>query len=202
MPVVAIAGFVLFSALAFGLRAWIHYRRTGTTGFVGLSGTPGSIEWFGGVLFAVALFAAFLAPVLQLAGVVAPSARLDRAALHNAGLVLFALGLVGTLWAQLAMGDSWRVGVDANARTKLVDSGPFRWVRNPIFTARTQATVGLVLLTPNVVAFFALATLVCALEIHVRLVEEPYLTAVHGESYLGYARHTGRFVPGVGTLDR
>jgi protein-S-isoprenylcysteine O-methyltransferase Ste14 len=62
------------------------------------------------------------------------------------------------------------------------------------------ATAGLVALVPNAVALFALAALVVALELQVRRVEEPYLTAVHGESYLRYARRAGRFVPGVGRL--
>ena len=39
-----------------------------------------------------------------------------------------------------------------------------------------------------------------ALEIQVRLVEEPYLLAIHGEAYRAYAAVTGRFVPGVGRL--
>jgi protein-S-isoprenylcysteine O-methyltransferase Ste14 len=200
MPAVALMGFVLFFALAFGLRTWIQYRRTGATGFVGISGAFGSVEWLGGVGFAAAIAAAFAAPLLQMAGVVSPSSLVDERWAHAVGLALFAAGLAGTLWAQLAMGDSWRIGVDAGARTTLIDSGPFRWVRNPIFTAMTLATIGLLLLAPNVVSVIALLALIAALEIHVRRVEEPYLTATHGEHYLRYAAATGRFVPGVGRL--
>jgi hypothetical protein len=143
MPITALMGFLLFFLLAFGLRSWIHYRRTGATGFVGISGAFGSPEWIGGVGFVVAIAAAFAAPVLQLAGVVHPIASFDRPGAHAAGLVFFAAGLAGTLWAQLTMGESWRIGVDAGARTALVDSGPFRWVRNPIFSAMTLRDGGL-----------------------------------------------------------
>jgi protein-S-isoprenylcysteine O-methyltransferase Ste14 len=41
-----------------------------------------------------------------------------------------------------------------------------------------------------------------ALEIQIRLVEEPYLERVHGDAYRRYATATGRFVPGVGRLRR
>ena len=85
-------------------------------------------------------------------------------------------------------------------RTKLVASGPFRWVRNPIFTAMTVATAGIALLVPNVASLFALAALLLGLELHVRHVEEPYLTRVHGGDYLRYASDTGRFLPGIGRL--
>jgi protein-S-isoprenylcysteine O-methyltransferase Ste14 len=61
-------------------------------------------------------------------------------------------------------------------------------------------SAGLVLMVPNVVAFAGLAALVLALEIQVRLVEEPYLRKTHGETYLSYGARTGRFAPGMGFL--
>jgi protein-S-isoprenylcysteine O-methyltransferase Ste14 len=202
METMALAGYGVFFALAFGLRSWVHHRRTGTTGFVGLTGRVGSAEWLGGALFAVALVAAVAAPVLALAGVLAPSAAFDRSEIRTAGIVLWLAGVAGTLWAQFAMGESWRIGVDPSARTALVARGPFRLVRNPIFTAMTIATLGLGLLVPNVVAALAVVTLVVALEVHVRLVEEPYLTRTHGDAYRDYAARTGRFLPGIGRLTR
>lgn len=196
----ALLGFALFALLAFGLRSLVHYRRTGTSGFVGLSGRPGSAEWWGGVLFALALAAAVAAPLLQLAGVVSAAAGLAHPAVQWAGGLFYLAGVAGTLWAQFAMGESWRIGVDPGARTALVAAGPFRWVRNPIYTAMSLATVGLALVVPNVVSLLAVAALAVAFEIQVRLVEEPYLSRVHGERYRRYAAAAGRFLPGLGRL--
>lgn len=58
--------------------------------------------------------------------------------------------------------------------------------------------VGLTLLVGNFVAIAGLAALVAALEVQVRLVEEPYLRSVHGPSYDKYASKAGRFLPAVG----
>ena len=55
MPVIALIGYTVFLALAFGLRTVVHYRNTGTTGFLGLSGSPFSTDWWAGVLFGVAV---------------------------------------------------------------------------------------------------------------------------------------------------
>jgi protein-S-isoprenylcysteine O-methyltransferase Ste14 len=96
------------------------------------------------------------------------------------------------------MGDSWRIGVDLSTRTDLVTDGVFGSVRNPIFTAMVVATVGLVLLVPNPVSAAALLVLVAALEVQVRMVEEPYLRTIHGPAYDTYLTSAGRFVPGVG----
>jgi protein-S-isoprenylcysteine O-methyltransferase Ste14 len=196
----ALAGYTVFLLLAFGLRTVVHYQRTGSTGFVGFTGRPGSAEWWGGVLFALAIVAGGASPVLQLAGVLTPAALPLQPLLQGFGIALFAAGIAGTLWAQLAMGESWRVGVDPSERTTLVVAGPFRWVRNPIFTAMTTATLGLALLVPNVASLAALVSLMLALEMHVRLVEEPYLRRTHGDSYERYASSAGRFFPGVGRL--
>jgi protein-S-isoprenylcysteine O-methyltransferase Ste14 len=195
---IALTGFAVFALTAFGLRAALHYRRTGTTGFVGISGRVGSAEWLGGALFVVALAAAVAGPVLQLAGWAAPLSAFGAGWVPVAGLALYVVGLVATLWAQLAMGNSWRVGVDANARTALIATGPFRWVRNPIYTAMIVALLGLALLAPNIVSWLALVALVAGLQVHVRLVEEPYLARTHGERYRQYAARTGRFLPAIG----
>lgn len=202
MPRFALAAFAVYFALAFGLRTLVHWRRTGSTGFRGITGAVGSAEWIGGVLFVVALVAAVLAPLADLAGVLPRLAALDHAPAQRAGVVLAALGTAGTLWAQFAMGASWRIGVDADERTALVAGGPFRWVRNPIFTSMVVALAGLALLTPNACAVAAVLALIGALQLQVRRVEEPYLLATHGTAYRHYAARTGRFVPGFGRLAR
>jgi protein-S-isoprenylcysteine O-methyltransferase Ste14 len=116
------------------------------------------------------------------------------------GLVLTILGTIATFTAQLAMGDSWRAGVDPDERTTLVTSGPFGWVRNPILSCVLITCVGLFAMVPTVVGFLGLAAVTLANQLLVRLVEEPHLRRVHGERYLRYAASVGRFLPGIGRL--
>src|ERR671915_250595 len=65
---------------------------------------------------------------------------------------------------------------------------------------RAINVAGLAMMVPNVVAIAGLAAVVAAVQVTVRLVEEPYLVATHGADYLSYAARAGRFVPGVGRL--
>ena len=200
MPDLALALYVLYIGLAFGVRSVAQKRATGSTGFKGISGQLGSAEWTGGVLFVVAIVLGLLAPILDLAGVLDPIDALNGEIGHAAGIGLFWGGLVSTLGAQFAMGESWRIGVDESERTEMVTSGPFSVIRNPIFTAMVPAALGIALLVPNVVAIAAVVTLIVAFQIQVRLVEEPYLLKVHGRAYAQYAGRVGRFVPLVGRL--
>ena len=198
MSTVALTLYLVGLAVVFGVRTWIQFRRTGSSGFHGISGPAGSLRWWAGVLFVIALTLGAVSLVLAAADVVAPPSGAPFSALAPAGLVLAVIGFVGVLAAQTGMGTSWRIGVDESERTDLVTEGLFRQVRNPIFTAMVVALAGLTLMVPTWLSFVALALLVAAVELQVRLIEEPYLLQVHGVQYREYAAVTGRFVPAVG----
>jgi protein-S-isoprenylcysteine O-methyltransferase Ste14 len=200
MPVVALVLFVVFAVLGFGWRSWEQRRRTGSTGFRGISGDLGSTEWFAGVGFVAALVAAVVAPVLQWVEVVSPVGVLHAPSIQALGVVIAVLGIFATVYAQLDMGDSWRIGVDPNETTTLVRTGVFGWVRNPIFTAMITFGFGIALVTPNPVAIVGFLLLVATIELQVRVVEEPYLLTVHGDAYRDYLANVGRFVPGAGRI--
>jgi protein-S-isoprenylcysteine O-methyltransferase Ste14 len=100
----------------------------------------------------------------------------------------------------MAMGDAWRIGVDPEERTELVTEGPLAMVRNPIYSAMIPTVLGLVLMVPNVLAIGAIVAIVVAIELQVRLVEEPYLAArCMVRISPSTPRASVRFVPGVGS---
>jgi len=181
-------------------RSWLQRRRTGDSGFRGLSGGIVSAAGLGGALLVLGTAASALAPVLVLAGATPTASVLQRPWIHAAGLALLGVGILVTLVAQIQMGASWRIGVDPGERTTLVTHGVFGRVRNPIFTGMLLAAFGLVLLVPTGVALAGAALATLGLELHVRRVEEPHLLGAHGEAYRAYACRVGRFVPGVGRL--
>ena len=93
MPVVALVLFAVFGVLGFGWRSWLQRRRTGSTGFRGISGPVGSPEWFAGAGFVTAVAAAFVAPALQLVGVVSP-----LGVLHAPWIQLTGIVVAGATW--------------------------------------------------------------------------------------------------------
>ncbi|MPZ93596.1 MAG: hypothetical protein GEU96_01520, partial [Propionibacteriales bacterium] len=151
MAVIALALYATYFLLAVALRTIIQVRRTGDSGFRGLSGRPGSAQWWAGVLFVAAIVPGVAAPVAAIAGL-PPVAVLDRPAVAVTGAVLAVCGILATVAAQLSMGESWRIGVGEAERTTLVTGGPFGSVRNPIFTAMAVTGLGLTLAVPNAVA--------------------------------------------------
>jgi len=198
MPVIALVLFAVFALLGFGWRSWEQRRRTGSTGFHGISGRPGSVEWFAGVGFIISMGVAVFAPILQLLGVVSPVTFLHVPWIQITGTAIAGIGVAATVYAQLDMGDSWRIGVNKSETTTLVRSGVFKWVRNPIFTAMMIFGLGFALMTPNLLALIGFALLVLTIELQVRVVEEPYLMTTHGDAYRDYLARVGRFIPKVG----
>ncbi len=201
MAVTALILYLIFAALGFGWRSWVQYRRTGSTGFRGINGRPASLEWLAGVGFVVSIVVGVAAPVLQHLGFTTPIALLQAPWIQSVGTVLAVTGIGATVYAQLDMGESWRIGVDPSETTTLVRSGVFGFVRNPIFTAMLVFAGGVALMTPNPIALLAFVVLSTTIELQVRVVEEPYLLQTHGQAYRDYCVAVGRFLPGVGRSD-
>jgi protein-S-isoprenylcysteine O-methyltransferase Ste14 len=198
---VAALALVLYVAFLFGgfaLRVILHRRMTGSSGVNSvLRGEPGSAEWWAGLTLAVATLTCLAGPIVQLAGL-EPISALVTPAVQILGVAIAILGFLGTVAAQHMMGASWRLGVNPEETTHLVTSGPFAFVRNPVFSTTVVSFAGLTLMAPNIVALIGFGLQLAAVHLQVRVVEEPYLRRVHGEAYTGYGRRVGRFLPGVG----
>ena len=77
---------------------------------------------------------------------------------------------------------------------QLVKSGPYRWVRHPLYTMGTIAYLGFALLAEN--WFIAVLSLLVFWVLAVRThKEEAYLIEKFGDEYLEYMKHTGRYLP-------
>ncbi|OBH16630.1 methyltransferase family protein [Mycolicibacter sinensis] len=198
MALTAVVLYLVFGVLGFGWRSWRQWRITGSTGFRGVSGRFGSLEWVAGAGFVMAIVIGVAAPLLQWAGVLSPLDALRADWIQATGIVLAVAGIGATVYAQNAMGESWRIGVDPDETTTLVRHGVFAVVRNPIFSAMLSFAAGVVLVAPNPLALAGFVLLVAAIEAQVRGVEEPYLRTVHDQPYRAYTAAVGRFVPRVG----
>jgi protein-S-isoprenylcysteine O-methyltransferase Ste14 len=110
------------------------------------------------------------------------------------GIVLTGAGYAGTLWCYAVMGNTWRMGVNRAEKTLLVTSGPFRFVRHPIYLFQVFMLTGTALLLPTPISLTVLGIhLICIMAKAAD--EEEYLRTVHGGAYGNYLSRTGRFFP-------
>jgi protein-S-isoprenylcysteine O-methyltransferase Ste14 len=123
--------------------------------------------------------------------------KFGSAGLSVAGLLVMWAGLAVRIWAIVVLGRSFRMTVEVDAGQKVVDSGPYRWVRHPSYTGILLLMAGLSLVYGNWPALAILLVLPAGVLIHRILVEEAVLTEVMGEAYTDYAARTKRLVPGL-----
>jgi len=122
-----------------------------------------------------------------------PIQRLEHAALKWIGVVLLLLSLVWTVIAQAQMGEAWRIGVDTEHRTPLVQTGIFRISRNPIYIGVTITLLGLFLTIPNALTLLILVVGLILIGVQVRL-EEEHLTQMYPKEYAEYCRRVRRWI--------
>lgn len=117
---------------------------------------------------------------------------------HQAGILLgtfFVLsGYAGTLWCYRTLGNSWRIGVNKKERTVLVQNGPYRFVRHPIYSFQILILIGVACLLPTLFSFLLIALHFISSAIKAAD-EETYLIQTHGNGYKEYYERTGRFLP-------
>ncbi len=120
----------------------------------------------------------------------------DWSAWNWAGTVLILTGMAGLLWCGWYFATEGR-GTPApiDAPKVLVVSGPYRWVRNPMYVCVAMLLLG-------EAAFFRSAALgqylllfVALVTLFVMLYEEPALRARFGEPYMQYCRRVWRWIP-------
>ena len=181
-------------------RAWLQSRRVGTSGVMLFRSGRRDQHVRDALLCLLCL--------LLLAQAVAAAVWADRPtrlallppalAFTLGGILLFG-GIALLVIAQLALGASWRIGIDANARAGLVTGGLYRFSRNPIYLALLITIAGYALLLPTLLS----AALLLGTYLGVRrqtAAEESYLVHTYGEAFRDYARRVGRLLPGIGKL--
>ena len=105
-----------------------------------------------------------------------------------------ALALAGTLICWKKMGKSWRMGIDPAEKTQLIFTGPYAYVRHPIYALSSLLMLATLAAVPSPLMLATAATHLLLLQWEARR-EENHLAAHHGQSYLDYCRQVGRFLP-------
>jgi protein-S-isoprenylcysteine O-methyltransferase Ste14 len=110
------------------------------------------------------------------------------------GIALVVLGYLATLWCYTAMGAAWRIGIDKGGTSSLVQAGPYRRMRHPIYSFQMLMLAGAALLLPTPVSLVILVLHFIFASIKASD-EEVHLTAVFGGEYREYMTRSGRFFP-------
>lgn len=109
------------------------------------------------------------------------------------GAVLFVCGIGLAIWARIHLGRNWGMPMTQRVEPELVTSGPYRFVRHPIYSGLLLALIGTALAT-NFLGL-AIAVILGAYFYYAATVEERNLVATFPTAYPAYREHTKKLIP-------
>jgi protein-S-isoprenylcysteine O-methyltransferase Ste14 len=114
--------------------------------------------------------------------------------IQYAGVALTWLGIAFAIWARYCIGANWSGRVTLKVDHQLIRSGPYAFVRHPIYTGLLVANAGAALFIGKWRCLAALAIFLVEMS-RKALKEEKLMVSEFGDRYGEYRRQTGFLVP-------
>jgi protein-S-isoprenylcysteine O-methyltransferase Ste14 len=113
------------------------------------------------------------------------------------GALALAVGISLLGFAHHHLGKSFHSLVVSKEDQTLVETGPYRWIRHPIYTAYLINYLGGGLLSGNIVLTVVPFTLYAVLVVIRMGQEEKVMEELFGQKYIEYEKRTGRLLPRI-----
>lgn len=114
--------------------------------------------------------------------------------IQGIAILITAVGIGLAIWARFYLGQNWSGTVTIKVGHTLTRTGPYRWVRHPIYSGILLAMIGTVLAHGRPVGAIAVALFLLGFAFKLRL-EEQFMRKTFGPEYDEYAKTTGALVP-------
>jgi len=153
----------------------------------------------GSVLLRMVLITGLAIYVDQMPG--SPLTRLQRYSVHvplafqMIGLVLAAAGVAFAIWARIHLGRNWSPVPALKENHELVTSGPYRFVRNPIYTGLLVALLGSALVAGF--TYWVAFVLCIGMFVYRVFAEDRLMMQQFPNTYPAYRRKTKALIPFV-----
>ena len=118
----------------------------------------------------------------------------NRRPLLYLGLGLMLAGLALRWYSIRVLGRWFTYSVATRADQRVVEVGPYRWIRHPSYTGALLTVLGVLVCLTNPLAFFGLLPPLAGYVYRIR-VEERTLVRTLGDPYRSYMRRTKRLIP-------
>jgi protein-S-isoprenylcysteine O-methyltransferase Ste14 len=118
----------------------------------------------------------------------------DGVTVKLTGVIITFLGLGFAIWARLHLGQYWSARVTIKVEHKLIRTGPYRIVRNPIYTGMLFGVIGTAITAGEIRALLAIILVLAALLLKIRI-EEKFLLEEFGSTYIQYRKEVKSLIP-------
>jgi protein-S-isoprenylcysteine O-methyltransferase Ste14 len=113
-----------------------------------------------------------------------------------ASLVIAASGVGLACWARYLLGKNWSSVVQIKQGHELIEAGPYRYLRHPIYTGLLIAFIGTAIKVGDIRGIFSILIVFASFWRKLRM-EERMLGDAFGEAYAAYRKRTHALIPGI-----
>ncbi|MDB5438079.1 MAG: putative protein-S-isoprenylcysteine methyltransferase [Caulobacteraceae bacterium] len=110
-------------------------------------------------------------------------------------LAVEVLGYAFCWWARIHLGRLWSATVGAKSEHRIIDTGPYRLVRHPIYTGLIASLIAMALIQARAQALAGAAVMIYSFWIKARLEERFLRQTLGAEAYDAYSRRTPMLIP-------
>ena len=110
------------------------------------------------------------------------------------GAALTVAGVGIAIWARRHLGKNWSAEVAIREEHRLIRTGPYKYIRHPIYTGLLMAVLGTAIVVSEYRAIVALAIFLIGWTLKAKK-EERFLTQEFGPAFEEHKRLTGFFLP-------
>ena len=113
-----------------------------------------------------------------------------------AGLIVCAIGIFFALLARIWLGSNWSGRITLKENHELVQSGPYRISRNPIYSGFLFAFIGCSMSLGQLKGYLGIILLAACLLIKISQ-EETFMSQAFGDQWRSYKKRVRRLIPGI-----
>jgi protein-S-isoprenylcysteine O-methyltransferase len=110
------------------------------------------------------------------------------------GVATTFVGVLFAIWARYILGSNWSSAVAIREDHELIQNGPYRLIRHPIYTGIIAAAWGTAIVAGELGAFVGVILITMGFAYKGKQ-EELNLQSVFGESWTAHRQRTGMFLP-------
>lgn len=118
----------------------------------------------------------------------------DGIAVGFLGIIITVIGLGFAVWARIHLGKNWSSRPGIKVDHTLIRTGPYQFVRNPIYTGILFGYAGTAIVIGELWAFFMILFILAVTLMKIR-VEERFLREEFGEAYIQYGKEVKALIP-------
>lgn len=111
------------------------------------------------------------------------------------GIIIIIAGIVLRLYSVITLGKYFTVTVQVNSNQKIIQTGPYKYIRHPAYSGSILSLIGITLTFRSIIGIIGTLIIIAVIYGYRIKIEEKILENNFKTSYEEYKQHTKRIIP-------